>query len=98
METPNHSNYELKAGDTVYIPAPGDDPTVVLPGEPFPRPFVVVTMPYAKWLILSSSAERVADAEAELAAMTESSQRNAELADSFEKQLNAERAKNAPNT
>lgn len=98
METPNRSNNDLKAGTKIYIASIGDKPGLTRDGEPLPRPFVIATMPYAKWLILESSAQRVADAEAELAAMTESSQRNAELADSFEKQLIAERAKNAPIT
>jgi hypothetical protein len=97
MDTTIASSKNLpQSGVKIYTNTISDDPLTARPGEPLPRPFVVATMPYAKWLILESSAQRMADAEAKLAAMTESSQRNAALADSFEKQLVAERAKNAP--
>jgi hypothetical protein len=91
-------NQPLQSGVKIYPDTISDVPGVARPGEPLPRPFVVATVPFAKWLILESSAQRVADAEAKLAAMTESSERNAALADSFAKQLVAERAKNAPAT
>lgn len=97
------SSYRPPKGVNVYISSPDDKPGVARSGEPLPRPFVVATLPYAKWLILESSAERVATAEAELAtakaeleAMDESSQRNAALADGFEKLLVDLQAKNSP--
>lgn len=83
-------------GPKLYITSPTDAPGIIRPGEPLPRPFVVAIMPYAKWLILESSAQRVEEAEATAADMSKSAQRNADLADNFEKELVAERAKNAP--
>ncbi len=97
METPI-SNTALQSGTKIYPNGTSDVLGIARPGEPLPRPFVVAVLPYAKWLILESSAQRVESAEAELAAMTASSERNAALADSFEKQLVAERAKHTPST
>jgi hypothetical protein len=84
------------SGAKIYISDPYEEPGVARFGEPLPRPFVVAILPYAKWLILESSAKRVEEAEARLKAMTDSAKRNAALADGFEKLYIAEREKNTP--
>ncbi|MBN9614220.1 MAG: hypothetical protein BGO25_05725 [Acidobacteriales bacterium 59-55] len=82
-------------GAKIYLSSPFDHPGIARLGEPLPRPFVVAILPYAKWLILESSASRVENAEAAAKAMTDSSARNAALADGFEKLYIVEREKNA---